>query len=227
MLKLFLENSYIPLYGITFLVSLYRYPKYYDTHLKYLPIIFIYTFLNEILGDLIFKNPEYRFFGSDAFAFYNMVIYNIYSVIFYLYFFFIYRFYIDNEKIKKTIQIAGIVFLVVATINPFFQNFVASAQTGTYVVGGLIILVCVACYFRQLFTSETKTNWKNNLLFWISLGLLIFYLGYLPIKVLRQYHTVNGTVEGPLIRPIHLTLIILMYISIVIGFIRMKKRLIK
>lgn len=225
MLKLFLENSYLPLYGITFLLSLYRYPKYFDTKLKYLPIIFIYTFLNEILGGLIKYYPEYRFFGSDSLAFYNMVIYNIYSVIFYLYFFFIYKFYIENESIKKKIQYASILFLVVATINPFFQDFVASAQTGTYVFGGLVILGCTACYFIQLFATKTGLRWKNNLLFWISLGLTVFYIGYLPIKIMRQVHVINGTFEGPNARLIQYALIIAMYSCIIIGFIRMRRPL--
>lgn len=227
MLKIFLENSWIPIYGITILVSLYRYPKYFDTYLKYLPIIFVYTFLNEILGRIIKENPDFRFLGSDSFSFYNMVIYNIYSVIFYLYFFFIYKFYIDNEGIKTKIHYASIFFLIVATINPFFEDFITSAQTGTYVVGGLILLGCIALYLKQLFTEKKLPVWKNNILFWISLGLSIFYIGYLPIKVMRFYNLLYGSVEGPNVRLIQYSLIIAMYTCIIIGFLRMHRPWVK
>ncbi|WP_149304108.1 hypothetical protein [Pareuzebyella sediminis] len=225
MLRYFLENAYVPLYGITFLLSLYRYSKYFDTKLKYLPIIFIYTFLNEMLGSLIFEYPEYRFFGSDALAFYNMVIYNIYNVIFCLYFFRIYTFYLDNEKIKIGIQYASIAFLIVATLNPFYEDFVTSSQTATYVVGGLIILVCSTLYLRQIFTTKNEIPWKNDLLFWISLGLFVFYAGYLPIKILRFYHSIYNITEGTHVRLTHLSLIVIMYLLIIIGFLRMRRRL--
>lgn len=225
MVRYFLENAYVPLYGITFLLSVYRYPKYFDTYLKYLPIIFIYTFLNELLGGFIKNYPEYRFFGSDALAFYNMVIYNIYNVIFYLYFFFIYKFYLDNKKIRKGIQYASIAFLIVATINPFFEDFVTSSQTATYTVGGLIILVCTALYFKQVFTTKNEIPWKNDLLFWISSGLFIFFSGYLPIKLLRFYHSTNSIIESTHLRLIHLSLIVTMYLLIIIGFLKMRRRL--
>jgi hypothetical protein len=144
-----------------------------------------------------------------------------------LYFFYIYRYYIESETARKIIFYTGVFFILIAIINPFFQDFIASAQTATYVIGGLILIGCVITYFKQRFTAHTDMPLKNDILFWISLGLLLFYIGYLPIKVLRFYYGLNNLEENAYLRPIHISLILTMYTCFIIGFLRMKKRLAK
>lgn len=224
-LNVILENSFVPLYGIAALLSLYRYRKYFNTPLKYLPILFAYTFFNELLGIIILKNEHFSLFAGKQYSYYNMVIYNIYSIIFYLYFFYVFRFYIENRKIKKIIGYGSILFLGVAFINPFFYDFIKEAQTYTYVFGGLMLICCSFSYFVQLRDPARVFSINKDLLFWLSLGLFTFYMGYLPIKVHRYFNAINGLSEYIHLRKIHLTLIIIMYSCFIIGFIRMRRRL--
>ncbi|AYN68846.1 hypothetical protein D1013_16390 [Euzebyella marina] len=221
-----LEKLFIVMYLLTFLASLYRYPRYFETRLKYLPIVFFYTLLNEILGYFTFHNPKYGFFSSDSISYYNMIIYNIYNIVFFIYFFYIYWYYVENKKNKIIIIYASILFILVSFINPFFQNFIITAQIGTYVVGGIVLLLCIITYFNQCYKEEIFF-WKDNLLIWISLGLLIFYTGYLPIKVSRFIHSVYQTNEAYHVRIVHYSLISVMYLLFIVGFLRMKKRMVK
>lgn len=213
------------MYAIVFTASLYRYPKYYDTRLKYLPILFFYTLLNEILGYITAYMPQFGFFSRESIAGYNMVIYNIYNTIFFLYFFFIYKHHIRKRSSQNAIYWGAIIFSGVALTNPFLQSFLLSPQTATYVVGGIFLLACIFLYIKELLEKGKDSPFKNNLLIWISLGSLVFYIGYLPIKISRLVHSVNQTIEAPYVRLVQYGLIITMYLIILIGFVRLKSRL--
>ncbi len=224
MLEQLLDNLFMPFYGITLLVSLYKYPKYFDTKLQYLPIIFLYTFLNELLGYLIFSNYNISLFKNSTYTKYNIAIYNIYNIIFYLYFIYIFMYYIKDSKIKKNIKHGMMVFVVVALANPLFQSFSRSSQIGTYVFGGIVLLGSIYSYLKEL-PKKQKNKWSKCLLFWLASGLLIFYIGYIPIKVFRHYFNIPAALENSILRPLHIALIIVCYVCFTIGFLRMKQRL--
>jgi len=218
-----LEMGYIPLYTITLIVALWRYPKYFDTPLRFLPILFLYTILNELLGLLIITNEDIALIFSDLSD--NSVIFNLYTIISYLYYYYIFWSFSMNRTFRKTILFATIVFLISSVINVFFQSFSSGSQTLTYMVGGCILLYCTIYYLWHFISLPQKFKFKQNILFWISLGLTIFYLGYLPIKVFRFYTSIHGFGESSWIRILHLCLIFAMYIIYIIGFIRMKRPL--
>lgn len=187
----------------------------------------MYTFLNEILGLIIDKNDQFSFVFNDFYSNYNIVIYNIYSIIFYLYFLYVFRSYISKTGYRKYILIGGIVFLAISIINPLLQNFVLEAQVFTYVTGGTLLICCSLLYFKELKVKFSKWFLKRDLLSWISLGMLLFYLGYLPIKILRYYRASSALLlepEAPYIRRIHLLLILLMYGCFIVGFLKMRRR---
>lgn len=225
LIDLILENSFIPFYGVTLVLSVVKYSKYYDTPLKYFPIILLYTFLNEILGYFIFNYEEYALVLDKAYNSYTVVIYNIYNVFFYCYFFYLFSNYIENKIQRNIIRIGSLAFLIIAAINPFFQNVLIENQTYTYVFGGLVLLITVLFYGLQPLSEKKNMNLKNNILGWLSVGLFIFYSGYLPIKISRYMNSLSGEIEAPYVRRIHLSLIAAMYICFIIGLLRMKRRL--
>lgn len=222
-----IENAYIPLYGITVAVALFRYRKYFYTPLKYLPILFAYTFFNELLGFLILNNEEFSLFANDRYSFYNMVIYNIYSIFFYLYFLYLYWCYLENTKARTFIRYSAILFLLVVFINPLFQDFMMRSQLYSYLLGGFLLIICSILYLIQLRDPARTFSVSRDLLFWLSLGLLIFYLGYLPIKIIRHSSIINDMEIAIIVRRIHLSLIVIMYSCFIIGFLRMRRRLSK
>lgn len=214
----------MPLYGLTLVVAIWRYPQYFDTPLRYFPILLMYTLVNELLGIFILRNPDINLFFNELYTGYTWVIYNIYNYVFFLYFFYVYWSYAALEKHKNWIKNGGILFVVVSLINPFFQSFAFESQLIAYVVGSLLLLLWILLFFRQ--HHENYGSWFNsrNLMCWLSFGLLIFYAGYLPIKIHRYYMYLNDLNGSPLIRRIHLLLIIALYLCFIIGFLRMRKK---
>lgn len=211
------------IYAITLVMALWRYPKYFDTPLRFLPILFLYTFLNELLGFLIISDEYIALIFSDLTD--NSIIYNLYTIISYLYYYYIFWSFSKNHSFRKNILYASLIFMTTCVINVFIQSFTSDSQTFTYLVGGCILLYCTISYLRNFISLPKKFALKQNILFWISLGLTLFYLGYLPIKIFWFCKSIYGFSESPWIRSIHLTLIYVMYILFMIGFIRMRRPL--
>ena len=223
MLQSLLELGYKPFYAITLIFSIWRYPKYFDTALRFIPILYLYTFLNELLGYLTKSNEHIALIFSDLAD--NSIIYNLYTIISYLYYYYIFWSFSTDKTFRKNIVYGTIIFLVSCIINVFLQSFASDFQTLTYLVGGCILLYCAISYLWSFVSQNIAFRFKQNILFWISLGLTIFYIGYLPIKILKFYNLTYGLTESPMVRNIHLTLIYAMYLLFIIGFIKMKRPL--
>ncbi len=219
-----LEYSFIPAYGITLLLAVFRFPKYFDTPLKYFPVIVCYTLVTEMLGYFIRKYDEYDLFLSEIYATYNVLIYNIYNIIFYLYWFYVFESYLTSSGFRKFRIGAIIFFSLAAAINPFFQKFGLEPQFYTYVVGGIVLIIYIVSYLYERFRSTGVIFQKDDLLSWLALGLFCFYAGYLPIKIARLFRAMEGLRSEPrYFRNITLLLIVLMYTLFCIGLWKMRK----
>ncbi|WP_297793878.1 hypothetical protein [uncultured Eudoraea sp.] len=222
MLDSILEYIYLPLYGIVLLLSLWRYPRYYDTPLRFLPVLLMYTFLTEILGQFIRENDEISLIFKEIYYNNNWLIFNIYNIVFFLYFYFVYYSYVSNKNHRKLIKAGAVVFLVISIVNLFFQSFATKPQLASYIAGALILISCIFFYRRHLKKHFGVSFLKRDLLSWLSLGILIFYVGYLPIKISRNYPELYEF--GTWLREAHLILIVAMNVCFAYGFINMRRR---
>jgi len=64
-------------------------------------------------------------------------------------------------------------FLYFNKINMYFDSI-------SYTIGNLLLLVLILRFFINLVTSNSILDFKRNPMFWISLGLLVYYLGSFP-----------------------------------------------
>lgn len=218
-IDLILENIYVPLYGICLLVALWKYPIYFDTPLKFLPVLLMYTLLNEILGGMIWFHEEFSLFLHELFVNNNWMIYNIYNLIFFLYFYYVYWCYLKERWMKQGLLLGAVVLIIISVVNAYDYNFYYEPQVYAYFTGAIVLLAAIGFYAFRLQTVYKKWFMTHDLLSWISLGMLIFFTGYLPIKMLRHFR-----ISDPLAwRRIHLLLIVIMYVCFIIGFMRMER----
>lgn len=183
----------------------------------------MYTFLTELFGVLIRENNEISILYKELYYNNNWLIYNIYNLLFFLYFYFVFWAFISNKKNKRIIQSGAILFLFNSIINPLFQSFSTTTQLSAYIIGSLVLLMCIYFYRMDLKESYGVQFLKKDLLSWLSLGMLIFYIGYLPIKIIRYYmalYDFNISWVGNL----QIYLIVSMYLIFGIGFIVMRRR---
>ncbi len=222
----YLKNSQLYFYGIAIIVAIFRYPKYFDTPLRFFPIFLMYTFLNELFAYLIhnesnFFNP----FSKNVYEDNNLILYNFYNIIFFSYFYYIYWHFTKTQQYKNYIKYAGYSFFIAVAINLAYQKFFTEQQIITYIYGSILLIGCILLFLKEHKSILRKKTIKYSLLFWLSIGLLIFHLFYIPIKLYYNFSDFKDKILFYNIKRVHLSLICIMYSFIIYGFIQTKGKL--
>ena len=219
-IKEFLLNNYFMLfYVLALILSIITYRKYFTSILKYFPIIIAYTFITETLGFIIREIDEVRLISEDRFAYYNILIFNIFDIIFFLYFFYIFRKAIRSERFKGWINYFAIIFILCSILNPFYHHpmFFPQMLASTF---GSLTLVYTALFYLVELKRKGGLRW-NNLLFWISIGLSVFYFFY-PFIILIGHFAEYEVYQEYRVRAILHFLIAFMYACFILGFLLMR-----
>ena len=219
-MELIQNYFFLPVYFIALAVSIFHYKKYFDTALRYFPLIIAYTFFNELLGNFIRYNENFAFFPKTTNS--NQIIYNIYIVIFFSYFFSTFYTLISNKIFKVIIGIASFITLLSYIINSFYQNPLKSDLIYSNAIGSWTLLICCTLYFLGLKPSFQWQSDKYNLMVWIAFGLIVFYL-FFPHLFLVGYSRLDLW-EKYNLRTILKILIVIMYTFFCIGFIISRRR---
>lgn len=203
------------LYASVFVISLIKFPLYRHTTLKLLPIILFLTMITEYLGyylkDVVYDIPLNKF------------IYNLYYLIHFSFFFYIFMRMIENDRFKKNIKIGLVIFWLFFLSDLVFAGIFQSSFARTYIAGAAILIFCIILYYISILQSSLVLVIKNDLLFWVSVGLFLFYIGYIPIKIIKTwFYKPDSFFEFLLV--IQFSLIIVMYLFFLTGFLWMKKR---
>ena len=174
-LKKFIDY-YIILVGIFGLIYTWNQPKSYW---KSFPIFLILLGIFDELGSTVYKQ-----FGKSSGTYYYTIFIIPFQIIYFL--------WILNKNMKtdKRLHYLGLAvyFLsVVAEILFYRNNKSPYFMSLSYTVGNLVLLANILRYFYQLSISEKILTFFRERMFWISLGLLIFWLGALPYYGIFNY----------------------------------------
>lgn len=200
--------------------SIYFY-KYRHTVLKYFLILLWYITITEFCG-YYFRKYKFLVHISNDGVVYNLWLYNLLEIVT-----FGILYYIFFKSLKTTIyklwtKILAIGFVLLTIVNwGFLQNFILEWSEFPNIYGSLTLIIIVLFYFIELLRSDKIILFHRNLLFWISVGLLLFYAGTLPFAI-----KVNGYALIPGIHGLFLIIYILaifMYLTFTFGFIWSKK----
>jgi hypothetical protein len=142
----------------------------------YLGVSFACSFTGFILD--YFKITSYWYFRSYTYIETPMEV---------LFFCWVYWRYFTGWH-KKLPIIGALVFIIAWLMENLPLDEEALIPTSLYYsVGMLIILVFVIAFFYQLFQSSEILTFSRNIMFWISLGLAIFYAGRFPSNTYSFY----------------------------------------
>ncbi|HAY70328.1 MAG TPA: hypothetical protein DCX89_00410 [Saprospirales bacterium] len=146
-----------------------------------------YMFFNELLNLYI---GVYTTLPQIPFA-------NIYCLIFPL---IIYRLFynISNSEIfRKRIKFMAIGLMVFFIIDNLIQrDFFTNFQFHTYLVSTLILIYIVTVILLQIMKSDIIHEYLRSKSFWISLGLLLFYVPFLPVIITFEFMVVNFEIKN-------------------------------
>ncbi len=125
---------------------------------------------------------------SSYVSYNRQVLYNIYSLIVFLLFIKLFQSLIHTSRLKHLFKWApvGLIFIFIAdaVIN---TNITTAMQILTYISGAIILVSLVSAYLIQLLQSDQVMEFYKSKHFWVSLGLLLFYIPFIPVIICLNY----------------------------------------
>lgn len=154
------EVSFMAMYAMTLLLSVIRFPKYYETPLRYLPVLLAYTLLTEGIGMVIRDNPEYSLFLQELYYNNNWLIFNVFSLIYFGFYFYVYYHYLRYKWILPGVGLYALAVL----LNAIVDDFRVVSQVYSYGVGSLLLIPMAFQYLRKERRSRKNGPMGRNLL---------------------------------------------------------------
>ncbi len=141
-----------------------------------------YIFATEIAGTLI---GTYLHFA-------NFFIYNFYCLFFPLLSFRLFYIIIKSKRIRKRIKFLAFILSLIFIIDNFLNRDLFTVQQyHTYLVSLVFLIYIIYAHLLQLMASDTVQYFSRSKSFWISLGLLLFSVPFLPVMITFKFMTIN------------------------------------
>ncbi|GGK38235.1 hypothetical protein E2488_10325 [Gramella jeungdoensis] len=187
-----------------------NYSKIRDSlYIKLFLIFIAYSLLTEISAFIIGV-----LLRINTFPIYNT--WNLMNHFFYLFFF---LHLLQNSLKRKILKfIIGIYAVFTAVVISFYVDFLSKFLSINSVIGSILIVISIMIYFSELLQSDEILNLKKSIYFWISLGVLLFNIGFIPVYIIAEF-----IVFGGVFKIITFFLNLLMISCFVTGFIVSKK----
>ena len=202
-------SKYLALAVLIF--GLYSYKNYSNTKAKYFIFSILYAVLTEFIG-----SNFHNWFGIVNYAVYNVFI--IIQLTFFLWWF---QHIIESQKRKNIIKIFIGLYLVYSVVNMcYLQDFILGNQTYTYAVGVIFLLIAIGFYFVETFNKDSVLNITDSILFWFTLGVLLFYGTFMPFLFASKLFLLG---DKWILSLVTFLLNVIMYTCFAVGFYKSYK----
>lgn len=112
----------------------------------------------------------------------NVVGQNIFSTIELMFYSWLFSREINNIFLSAMIKIAGSILLLGILANfLFFQGITREFHSYTYLAGSILIILFAAAFFFNNFLGEEYVDIPRTPMFWICIGVMLFYAGMFSI----------------------------------------------
>lgn len=187
-----------------------HYKKYNDSTEKYFLHFLWFVFLLEIFG----------YFYGNILEKNNNWIYNIYIFPSFLFYFYWFYSLLKRKTYRKVLYILVFSYCFFGIYN-FISLGYDQLHVLTYILGSFLNLIFSIFYFSELLNSNQILNIKSKLSFWITIGLLLFNTGVVPVLCFFQLYVANDKLNVIIL----ISLNIILYTCYSVGFIWAKKKI--
>jgi hypothetical protein len=151
----------------TVLVALLQYKKHKQLYFKYFVAYVLVLFGFEFLIATFFEKNNQSIYNIYTFFEFNLV-----TIVY---------FNLNKEKLSRLI----IKYLIVSfNIIYFLSFYFLILKDYTVTLGALVVSVFMILYLRELLNSTKIIDYKRELSFWITVGMLFYYLSTIPFLAL-------------------------------------------
>jgi hypothetical protein len=174
-----------------------------------------------VAGELTCNILSYTEYVNKVNTIFNFIIIPVEFIFFY----WLYYQHAGSTKNKSLVIGCCVLYLLsFAADQYFFQGKQFLFDSFSYCIGNLLLLVTILSFFMQFSKGNEILHFRSSLIFWVSLGNLVFYLGTLPyfglIHLLYDKHRLIFNYYTYLMFAFDWV----MYLLFIIGFIKWKQK---
>lgn len=123
----------------------------------------------------------------------NYWIYNIYSIIAFTAYISLFSFHLQDKKWRKGLLFTTGIFIVSSIVYLFVTDVYFKAHSSfTFFVGSLIVLISIGVFYWELLKSDEILAVKRSIHFYISIGALVYHLGFVPLVIYSRYYNMES-----------------------------------
>ena len=197
---------FLSVISLAFISSVIKYNEYKNTIFKYFTFLLGITLLIEIAAFVL------RYYILIP----NSVVYNIFIPIVNLFYLQFYKRLFNSKKNKQLMDVFSILFIVTYLVELLVikKNFLNTMYTYSLVTGAVFILITLILFLIEIINNEKIiNNIHKSLIFWISVGSLLFYVGIIPMFI------VSSNIIYPKLYTYIITILnVVMYSTFTIGY---------
>lgn len=152
------------------------YKKISRSYFKWFPLYLLFVVLSEATGELLHMQHMNKA-NQNYFNYFEIPV---------EFLFFFWLFYKSFDKHKWLPILFAAIYPLTLVLDVYYLRQGGIFYNYSYTAGILFMLVLVLLFFIRLVNSDHILTFWKNMLFWISLGMLIYYLVSLPFYALRN-----------------------------------------
>lgn len=165
-------SQYLELIAV--IIGTIKYRQFKEAQLKYVYFFLWYVTINEFTAGV-----SYPILGIP-----NYILYNVYFIIHFAFFLWWYSSLMFSTLRKKILQFFIVFFGIFWLVDAFFlQDFINGYLTYSYTLGTVMVTLAVSLYFIEMLNRDVILNITGSPYFWISFGLLVYCVTYLPFEI--------------------------------------------
>jgi len=201
---------YILIYVISLSVGLLNYKKIKGTKM----MLFLYILLLGLLAETAGYYVGFYTKKGNTFP-----VYNTYKLLSISALFFLFGSFIKN-KAKRRVILGLFTSIIIFGIFNFIFKYPSFLryQFDTWMYSSVCLIIMILIYLIDLLSVDTILKVKEVMLFWVAIGNLLFFIGYLPVFTLSTYFNFDGIWDYTV-----LSLNIMMSLFYITGFILSKR----
>ncbi|MEZ2445939.1 hypothetical protein AB6805_29695 [Chitinophaga sp. RCC_12] len=169
-------------------------------------------YIREVRGDVALNSKLYLYFGIP---------------LQFLFFYWLFRQYYkyNMARLKNWPLVAAAAYITSWIVDiAYLSEEKLWFFSFSYTIGNIMLLILIIAFFARLAASEEVLQFRTNLMFWVCLGLLIFYMGTLPFYGLHNTLRTRYPAIFMVYWYIQFGLNYLMYISFILAMIWSKPK---
>ncbi|MCW3121404.1 MAG: hypothetical protein JWQ38_896 [Flavipsychrobacter sp.] len=164
---------------IACLVGLFKLNKLKKTYWVYFPFYLLFIIVCELIG---------WYLSESNMLLENGKFFNYFEIpIEFGFMFWLFHQTFKNSKFNKLAVICAAIYFVCWIVDGILLNIWHTFfYSFSYTVANLVLLILLLTYFIRLVFSDAILTFRKDMMFWVSLGMLMYYMGSFPYYGLRN-----------------------------------------